>query len=106
MPKAPAKSEKATLPNSADRPLSRTRYAHLLRDVQALVTTGAARDFVYDRLLSAQTIVVKTERTDIHGRYVTHLFYAPQEVLAGVCFQEGTYLNAELLDANHAVLVV
>lgn len=33
-----------------------------------------ARDFVYKRLLRAKTIVVKTQKTDLHGRYVTHLF--------------------------------
>ncbi len=52
MPKAPAKSKKAPLPNNADRPLSRTRYAHLLRDVQALVTT--ANEAVDQRKVQAQ----------------------------------------------------
>ena len=65
-----------------------------------------ARDFVYTRLLNAQTIVVKTERADLHGRYVTHLFYAEQQIPTATCFTEGTYLNAELLTSGHAVLVV
>ncbi len=62
----------------------------------------AARDFVFNRLASAKTIVVKTERTDLHGRYVTHLFYTDREVSIDTCFKQGTYLNAELVDEGHA----
>ncbi len=40
----------------------------------------AARDFVIQCLLTAQTIVVKTQRTDLHGRYVTHLFYSDEDL--------------------------
>lgn len=66
----------------------------------------AARDFVFNCLGSAKTIVVKTQRTDLHGRYVTHLFYSPAEVSIDVCFSDGTYLNNELVDAGHAVIAL
>jgi micrococcal nuclease len=66
----------------------------------------AAHDFVFNQLGTAKTIVVKTQRTDLHGRYVTHLFYSHAEVPIDTCFLEGTYLNGELLDADHAVLAV
>lgn len=65
----------------------------------------AARDFVYEQLSAAKTLVVKTERTqrtDLHGRYVAHLFYSDREEPIDTCFTTGTYLNAQLLDANHA----
>jgi micrococcal nuclease len=65
----------------------------------------AARDFMFNRLLNAKTIVVKTQRTDQHGRYVTHLFYSAADVSIDTCFREGTYLNAELIEAGHAVKV-
>ena len=76
-------------------------------DTPELPTTAArlARDFVYERLLTAQTIVVKTQRTDLHGRYVTHLFYAQEQITTATCFTEGTYLNAELVEAGHAEIV-
>ena len=65
----------------------------------------AARDFLFNRLLNAKTIVVKTQRTDQHGRYVTHLFYSEAELSIDDCFKTGTYLNAELIEAGHAVKV-
>ncbi len=65
----------------------------------------AARDFVFNRLSTAQTIVVKTQRTDLHGRYVAHVFYSATKVAIDTCFKEGTYLNAELVEAGHADLV-
>jgi len=65
----------------------------------------AARDFVFKRLTTAKTIVVKTERTDIYGRYVTHLFYSDSEISIDACFKDGTYLNAELVEAGHAEIV-
>ena len=64
-----------------------------------------ARDFVYQRLSIAKTIVVKSERADLHGRYVTHLFYSAEALSIFDCFTQGIHLNAELLNAGHAKLV-
>ena len=64
----------------------------------------AARDYAFARLAAAQTIVVKTQRTDLHGRYVAHLFYTEHKATLDACFTEGTYLNAELLESGHATL--
>ncbi len=75
-------------------------------DSTLLDIARAARDFIFNRLLNAKTIVVKTQRTDQHGRYVTHLFYSAADVSIDTCFREGTYLNAELAEAGHAVKVV
>lgn len=66
----------------------------------------AARDFMFNRLLDAKSIVVKTQRTDQHGRYVTHLFYSTRDITIDDCFRDGTYLNAEMIEAGHAVKVV
>ena len=63
----------------------------------------AARDFVFNRLTAAKTIVVHTERTDLHGRYVTHLFYSDQDLPKSTCFEQGTYLNEELIIEGHAL---
>jgi len=70
-----------------------------------VVSERAARDFVFSRLMSARTIAIKTQRTDLHGRYVTHLFYSDTEISIDVRFRDGTYLNAELVNEGHAKAV-
>lgn len=65
----------------------------------------AARDFVFARLRDAKTIVVKTERTDLHGRYVAHLFYSTADTSIDHCFKEGVYLNEDLVAECHADIV-
>lgn len=64
----------------------------------------AARNFVAERLLAAQTLVVQSLKTDVHGRFVVHLFYATSKVGILPCFLAGTHLNDELLRSGHAVL--
>lgn len=64
-----------------------------------------ARDLVFNRLTSAKTIVVQTQRTDLHGRYVMHLFYSDEEISKTQCVEQGTYLNEELVTAGHAIVV-
>lgn len=49
--------------------------------------------------------MVKTQPTDRHGRCVTHLFYNEADTTIDTCFHDGTYLNAELVEANHAEFV-
>ena len=85
---------------------ARFRLANI--DCPELPSTAArhARDFAYTRLVAAKTIVVQTHRTDLYGRYVAHLFYSPDDVPTLACFNTGTHLNAELLHAGHAVLMV
>ncbi len=63
----------------------------------------AARDFVYNQLLNAKTIVVKSIRTDIHGRYLAHLFHSQEDLSIDECFREGHYLNEQLVTAGHAM---
>lgn len=65
-----------------------------------------AKRFVLSRLLPATTIVVKTLRVDLHGRYIAHLFYSPEKLSLHDCFIQGTHLNNELIEAGHAVKVV
>lgn len=53
--------------------------------------------FVRDQLAQAQTVVVKTHKMDIYGRYVGHVFYALKETDLADVFASGRYLNAELV---------
>ena len=67
----------------------------------------AARDFVYARLMSAKTIAIHSERNkDLHGRYVAHLYYSPDDLRLTDCITQATHLNAELLANGHATRVV
>jgi len=65
----------------------------------------AAFEFVRDRLAQAPFVMVKTHQIDIYGRYVTHLFYSYTEKDKVKVFEEGRYLNQELLDKGLATLV-
>lgn len=65
----------------------------------------AARNFVADQLFGARTLVVKTVKSDLHGRFVVHLFYAPVVLSIGECFSTGSYLNEVLVQAGHAEVV-
>lgn len=61
-----------------------------------------ATRFLLSRLLTARTIVVKTLRVDLHGRYVAHLFYSDHKLSIHDCFTQGTHLNSELVEHGHA----
>ena len=53
--------------------------------------------YVRDQLAQAQTVVVKTHKIDIYGRYVGHLFYTLKESELADVFATGRYLNQELV---------
>ncbi|MGD8862188.1 MAG: DUF1016 N-terminal domain-containing protein [Myxococcales bacterium] len=58
----------------------------------------AATRAVLDRLGACEFVVVKTNKVDLHGRYVGHVFYAPRTTMdAAEVFEKGRYLNDELL---------
>lgn len=73
-------------------------------DTPAAGKPGAdeATRFVGDRLALVDFVVIQTNKLDIYGRYVAHLFYAPDEKQSAVVFSKGRYLNQELLDAGMA----
>lgn len=61
-----------------------------------------ARAFVARHMLRATSLAIKTERVDLHGRYVAHVFHSTRDVTFGECFLHGHYLNDQLLAAGHA----
>jgi len=69
------------------------------------VNGRAARNFVAEQLFGARTLVVKTHKTDLYGRYVADVFFSSAEVTLLECFSKGTYLNDLLLQHKHAVQV-
>lgn len=76
----------------------RLRLAGL--DTPAIETPkGAeARDFVLHELARVEEIMIKTDKIDLYGRYVAHVFYEPGQSAKARIFAEGRYLNQRLVD--------
>ncbi len=49
--------------------------------------------------------MVKTNRVDVYGRYVGHVFYALKPMKPEQVFKDGRYLNQELVDRGLARLL-
>ena len=64
-----------------------------------------AFEFVRDQLARVPFVMVKTHQIDIYGRYVAHVFYSFTEKDKNKIFEEGRYLNQELLDKGLARLI-
>jgi endonuclease YncB( thermonuclease family) len=63
------------------------------------------RRYVRNQLAVARSLVVKTIKTDLHGRYVAHIFYAHNNRGIEQTFLEGRYLNQELVNKGFAKVV-
>jgi endonuclease YncB( thermonuclease family) len=61
-----------------------------------------ARDFVQEELERVEQVMVKTDKIDLYGRYVAHVFYEPGESSKAHIFAEGRYLNQRLVDRGLA----
>ncbi len=62
----------------------------------------AAKNFVLGELARARTIVVRTHKVDLHGRYVADIFLSPHEVSVDECYEQGRHLNDLLVQSGHA----
>jgi endonuclease YncB( thermonuclease family) len=62
-----------------------------------------ARTFVRRRLSQVPWVVITTWRPDRYGRYLSDVFFDPDEKDPHVVAREGKYLNGELLKAGLAV---
>ena len=61
-----------------------------------------AYEYVRDQMAKVPFVMVKTNKIDIYGRYLGHIFYLPKSEEKDKIFEEGRYLNQELLDAGLA----
>ncbi len=69
-------------------------------DAEALGTAAgkAARRFVLEQLGGCEFVVVKTDKVDLHGRYVGHVMYPQRQSMSPAqVFTRGRYLNDQLL---------
>ncbi len=80
----------------------RIRFAAL--DTPAMDEEGGqeAYRYVLDQLSKAQTVVVKTRKIDVYGRYIGHIFYSMQAQNIDTIFTKGRYLNQELISQGLA----
>jgi endonuclease YncB( thermonuclease family) len=65
-----------------------------------------AKAFVEEKLKGIEFVVIKTYKTDMYGRYVTDIFYHPTIKKMEDVFEKGFFLNAELLAAGLADLMM
>ncbi len=64
----------------------------------------AARQFVARKMEAVDFVMIKTNKIDIYGRYVAHVFYLPGETDKDTVFEKGHYLNQDLLNADLAAV--
>ena len=65
-----------------------------------------AFEFTRNQLAKAPFVMVKTNKIDIYGRYVGHVFYAlSEDPDKADVFKNGRYLNQELLERGLAVIL-
>lgn len=64
-----------------------------------------AAKYVRDRLARVNFVMVKTNKIDIYGRYIGHVFYSFSNLNKDAIFTKGTYLNQELLDQGLACVL-
>ena len=60
--------------------------------------------YVRDQLAKTDFVMIKTNKIDIYGRYIAHVFYSFTEQNKNRIFEQGRYLNQELLDKGLAKL--
>jgi len=61
-----------------------------------------AFEYVRDQLAGAVSVVIQTNKIDIYGRYVAHVFYSFKKESIEKVFGKGRYLNQELVDKGLA----
>jgi len=64
-----------------------------------------ARAFVQEQLRGVIRIVIQTHKVDMYGRYVCDVYYCVGETNKEKIANEGSFLNQELINEHHAVLV-
>ena len=83
----------------------RLRLAHI--NAPAMDEPGGQEAYQYVRnaLAEVDFVMVKTNKIDIYGRYVGHIFYSQESRNKDEVFREGSYLNQELVTRGLARVV-
>ena len=64
-----------------------------------------AFEYVREQMTKVDFVMVKTNKIDIYGRYVGHIFYSFKTENKDKIFSEGRYLNQELVDHELARVI-
>ena len=64
-----------------------------------------AFEYVRDQMAKVPFVMVKTNKIDIYGRYVGHIFYLFKSEDKDRIFGQGRYLNQELVDKGLAKII-
>lgn len=80
----------------------RLRFAGIEAPELDTPTGEQSYQYLKTRLESVEQIVLKTNKIDIYGRYVAHIFIAETKLTLGQTFTQGIYLNQEMIDKNMA----
>lgn len=83
----------------------RIRLAHVDTPEVGSKEGRAAKNFVQRQLAPALTLVIKSTKVDLHGRYIADLFFSPHQLSLDECYQSGKYLNALLVENGYATVV-
>jgi endonuclease YncB( thermonuclease family) len=83
----------------------RIRLARIDAPARDTPQGARGRRYVREQLAVARSIIVKTTKTDLHGRYVAHVFYAFNNRGIESTFLKGRYLNQELVGKGFAKVV-
>lgn len=76
-------------------------------DCLALDEPGGRKAFEYvrDQMAKVEFVMVKTNKIDIYGRYVAHVFYSLKTQDKEKIFSEGRHLNQELVEKELAKVI-
>ena len=58
--------------------------------------------FVLNQLAKSEFVMVKTNKIDVYGRYVGHIFYSLKNLSKEAILEKGRYLNQELVNKGLA----
>jgi endonuclease YncB( thermonuclease family) len=83
----------------------RIRLARIDAPARDTPEGARGRRYVREQLAVARTVIVNTHQSDLHGRYVAHIFYAFNNRGIEPTFTNGRYLNQELVNKGFAKLV-
>ena len=61
--------------------------------------------YVLNQLAKVDFVMVKTNKIDVYGRYVGHVFYSFKNLSKDETFSKGRYLNQELVDHGLAKII-
>ena len=83
----------------------RIRLARIDAPARDTPEGARGRRYVREQLAVARTLIVNTHQSDLHGRYVAHIFYAFNNRGIEHTFTNGRYLNQELVNKGFAKAV-